>query len=97
LIEKEVESQILGQRIQTNGVDFFEILALVCDWQIVIIMLLIYLICDFTTLKVNYTSAFKQFDIEKPLDWNSMAATDNEKIGVLCLEKLSDSRSHVMV
>jgi hypothetical protein len=54
---------------QMEGIGFFQTFATVCNWQTVIIMLIIYLIYDFATLQVDYTAAFTQSDIDKPPNW----------------------------
>jgi hypothetical protein len=64
---------------QIEGVDFFETFAPVCNWQTVIIMLIIYLIYDFSTLQVDCTAAFTQSDIDKLPDWKSMKAEEKER------------------
>jgi hypothetical protein len=54
---------------QMEGIDFFETLSPVCNWQTLRIMLIISLIYDFETLQVDHTAAFTQYDIEKPPNW----------------------------
>jgi hypothetical protein len=45
-------------------------------------MLIISLIYDFATLKVDYTAAFTQSDIDKPPNWDSMMPKEKDRSGV---------------
>jgi hypothetical protein len=67
---------------QMEGVDFFETFSPVCNWQKVIIVLIIYLIYDFATLQLDYTAAFTQSEIDKPPNWDSMTTREKERSGV---------------
>jgi hypothetical protein len=65
-----------------EGLDLFDTLAPVCNWQTVRIMMIVSLIYDFATLQVDFTEAFTQADIDKPPNWDSMTDKEKERSGV---------------
>jgi hypothetical protein len=64
---------------QLEGVDVFDNFAPVCNCQSFRVILILSLIYDFTTLQLDYTSAFTQAENCKPPNWDSMSALEKER------------------
>jgi hypothetical protein len=67
---------------QIEGLAFFETFAPVVAWETIIIMLIMSIIFDLATLKVDYTAAFVHADIEKPPNWETKTELEKERSGV---------------